>query len=164
MLAIVCLFNLWDTVCRIPEGMPASAVQAGLFVRQLFAEGALTGDDKVLVEVDHRNYKAMQVMSNHPRNFVLDRSAYGESDSASFLLDRSSSPHGIGVLYASYEQWVNPFSLDSPPGLGEYLANQRIRLAVIRDPRLEDLFIEETDFERIGQVEDYLFYAKKGPD
>jgi len=164
LLAIVCLFNLWDTVCRIPEGMPSSAVQAGLFVRRLFEEGALAEDDKVLVEVNHRNYKVMQVMSNHPRNFVLDRSAYGESDSASFLLDESSSPHGIGVLHASYEQWANPFSLDSPPGLDDYLTDQRIRLAIIKDPRLDELFNAQTEFERIEQVEEYVLYGEKGAD
>lgn len=159
ILVILCLFSLWDMLLRIPEGMPYSAVQAGRIVRQLFEEGTLTEDDRVLVEVEHRNYKGVQVMSNHPRNFVLDRSAYGEPDRKSFLLDTGSSPHEIGTFFTSYEERVNPFSLDPASSLDEYLNDKRIRLVIVKDPRLEDLLAERTGFEKAGQVGEYFFYA-----
>jgi hypothetical protein len=138
--------------------MPTAAIKAGLVVRQLFEEGPLAEDDKILVEVEHRNYKGMQVMSNRPGNFIIDRSAYGEPERESFLLDNSSSPHEIGTFFTSYEEQVNPFSLDPPSSLDEYLTNKQIRLVIIKDPRLESLFIQQADFKKIVQVEDYLFY------
>jgi hypothetical protein len=158
ILIIICLFNLWDTFFRIPWGMPISAIQSGLVVHQLFEEGALAGEDRVLVEVELRNYKGMQVMSNHPGNFILDRAAYGEPDRASFLLDQNSSPYEIGDFFTSYEPQVNPFSLDPAARLPEYLADQQIRLIIIKDPRLESLLIRQTDFRKIHQIEDYRFY------
>jgi hypothetical protein len=159
ILVILCMFNLWDTLLRIPEGMPRSAIQAGRAVRRLFDEGTLSGDDRVLVEVERRNYKGMQVMSNHPRNFILDRSAYGDSDIESFLLDEGSSPYEVGTFFTIYEEQVNPFSLDPPSSLDEYLNDKHIRLAIVKDPRLEGLLTEQTGFEKAGQVGEYFFYA-----
>jgi dolichyl-phosphate-mannose-protein mannosyltransferase len=163
VLATICLLNVWQTLLRIPVGMPAGVIQAGLATRQLFEDGSLSMDDKVLVEVDRKNYKGMQVMSNHPRNFVLDRSAYGETDRESFLIDKTSSPYKVGALFSSYEEQVNPFSLDAPPSLDSYLRDERIRLVVIKDPRLEALLTQQTHFSEIGSVDDYqLYYMAEG--
>jgi hypothetical protein len=159
LLIVICLFNLWKTFSEIPEGMPIDVIQAGLAVRRLFDDGTLVESDKVLVEVESRNYKGMQVVSNRPGHFILDRSPYGEPDRESFLLDRGSSPHQVAPAFTSYESHVNPFSLDHPPSLGEYLANERIRLAVVKDTRLETLLIQQTGFKKIDQVGDYLFYS-----
>jgi hypothetical protein len=160
ILVILCLFSLADTVFRIPKGMPADAIQTGRVVRRFFEDGALIGDDKVLVEVERWDYRGMQVLSNHPRNFILDRSAYGEPDRESFLLDKSSAPHEIGTFFTSYDAQVNPFSLDPPSSLDAYLTDKQIRLVIVKDPRLEDLLIQQTEFEKVRQVEDYaLYYA-----
>ena len=158
VLAVICLLNLWQTLLRIPAGMPAGVIQAGLATRQLFEDGSLGINDKVLIEVDRRNYKGMQVMSNHPRNFVLDRAAYGEPDRESFLLDPSSSPYEIGALFTSYEAQTNPFSLDPPLSLDEYLRDSQVRLVIVQDPRLENLIIQETEFKRMATAKDYVFY------
>jgi hypothetical protein len=161
ILVIISFYNLWGTFSRIPQGMPAGVNEAGLLVRQFFEDGTLTDADKVLVEVVGWNFLAMQVMSNHPGNFVLDRAI--QSDQESFLLDKNSSPHEIGAFFTSYEERVNPFSLDPSLSLDGYLKNERIRLAIIKDPRLESLLGHQTEFEKIAQVEDYVFYfARKG--
>lgn len=163
MLIIICLFNLYETFSTIPAGMSASDIQAGLTVRQLFEEGTLTEDDKVLVEVVHRNYKKMQVLSNHPSNFVLDRSAYAEPKTGSFFLDKNGSPHEIGSFFTSYEAQVNPFFLNPPPSLDKYLTDKKIRLVIIKDSRLEAILVQQTDFKKIGKVKDYLLYFKTKP-
>ena len=137
--------------------MPASVNKAGLLVRQLFEEGALAVDDKVLFEAENWNHLGMQVMSNHPGSFVLDRDPMNP-DRGSFLLDKNSSPYEVGARFTSFEEQANPFSLDPPLSLDEYLKDRQIRLVVMKDPRLEALLIQQTGLERIGQVEGYSFY------
>ena len=172
LLATICLYNSWGTLFGIPRGGRA-ANQASWLVRQLFEEGALAVDDKVLVEVAdlgtdyYKDHKRMQVVSNHPGNFILDRDPYGmevptgvgfHAERESFILDKNSSPHEVGATFVHYEAQLNPFSLDPSLTLDEYLKNKQVRLVIIRDPRLEALLVQQTEFERIGQVGNYLFY------
>lgn len=166
MLAIICLYNLWGTFFRIPEGMPASVNEAGWLVRKLFEEGALAENDKVLIEVADFNYLGMLVMSNHPKNFILDRSIARESKvgqrsfivAESFLIDKSSFPYAVRTSFTTYEARANPFSLDPPADLDEYLRESQIRLVIVKDPRLKALLNQQTEFERIDRVADYAFY------
>lgn len=177
LMAVVCLDNLWGSLLEIPQGMPDSANQVGWRIRQFFEEGVLAENDKVLVEVDAKDcgkgrtklYKAMQVMSNHPGNFILDRAPFddatlsveveSQAERESFMLDKSSLPHEVGAIFGNYEPQINPFSLDPPLTLDEYLKYRQIRMVVLRDPRLEALLVQQTGFEQIGQVGDYFFYC-----
>jgi hypothetical protein len=156
ILTAICLFNLWGSLFNIPLGMPADVNKAGLLVRQLFEESTLAKEDKVLIEIAEFNYLGIQVMSNHPENFIMDRAPMPNRES--FLLDKNSSPYEIGTRFTSYEERTNPFSLDPPLSLDEYLKDQQIRLVIIKDPRLETLLIRQTRFERTDHAGDYLFY------
>jgi hypothetical protein len=173
LLIILCLFNFGETLFRVPQGMPASAIQTGLVVRQLFEKEGLTGDDQILVEVEGKGktYKGIQVMSNHPGNFILDRIPFSISapsrraiDTTSFLLDKHSSPYEVDNPFVMddpapwYEIQVNPFALTPPVGLDEYLADKRVRLVIIKSSELEALLTQQTEFKKINQVGDYLFY------
>ncbi|HLF26882.1 MAG TPA: glycosyltransferase family 39 protein [Anaerolineae bacterium] len=174
LLAIVGVYTGWGALLRLPSARSTRDLEAGLFVRRLFDEGALAADDKVLLEIvkaERKNYKTIQVMSNHPANFILDRipfrilaPVYREPDAESFLLNPNSSPYEIDkslvkdAIAPWYETQVNPFSLNPPISLDQYLADEHIRLAIIKAPRLKALFNQQTDFERIAQIEDYLFY------
>ena len=143
--------------------MPTGVNEAGRLVRQLFDEGALAKDDKILLETTKFNYLGMQVMSNHPGNFILDRAGYdGQVDRTmieeSFLLDKNTVPYEVGEIVTNYEAQVNPFSLNPPASLDEYLQDKQIRLVVLRSPELEALLIQQTEFEKLEQVEDYVLY------
>jgi hypothetical protein len=172
LLIILCLFNFGETLFRVPQGLPASAIQTGLVVRQLFEKEALTSDDKILIEVvEGKTYKGIQVMSNYPGNFILDRVPFSilapshrAIDTTSFLLDKNSSPYEVGNPFVMddpapwYETPVNPFSLTPPMSLDEYLTDKRVRLVIIKSAKLEALLTQQTGFRKINQVADYLFY------
>jgi len=42
--------------------------------------------------------------------------------------------------------------------LNQYLAENQIRLVIIKDPKSEALLTQQTTFEKIDQIEGYLFY------
>ncbi|HXC03802.1 MAG TPA: hypothetical protein VNZ86_03570, partial [Bacteroidia bacterium] len=65
-------FNLFADIKDIPEG-DTSSINVGWRIRQLFTNGTLTADSKIFAEVSKYNYLCMQVLSNHPANFILDR-------------------------------------------------------------------------------------------
>jgi len=159
MLAILCIFNLYEAFFRIPKGMPDSAIQAGLAIREFFDNGTLSIGDKVLVEVVSKNYKGMQVMSNHPQSFILDRAAYRFIGSRqSFLLDKNASPHGVGVFYTDYRPQINPFLLDPESSIEEYFDNNGIRLIIIKDPKIDEIISRKTKFEKVKQIGAYRIF------
>ena len=162
MLLIICFFNLYEAFIRIPIGMPDSAIQSGILIRELFENGTLSPGDKVLVEVESKNYKGMQVMSNHPHNFVLDRDAYRTEKDSSFFLDSNTSPHGIGVFYTDYQPQTNPFLLDPKANLGDYFEKSQIRLAIIKNPKIVEMINKGSRFRKIQQVESYGFFLAPG--
>lgn len=174
ILALILIYNGWGILFHILSEHPQSDsdFKAGLRVRQLFDEGALSDKDTVLLETDpvKRNYKKIQVYSNHPGNFVLDRVPVNvlttflrENDTESFFLSNQSSPYPVDRPFVTdnprvgYDVEANPLTHDSA-SLAQYLADKHIRLVVIRDPRIATLLSQETEFAKIDQVDDYLFY------
>lgn len=155
MLIFLCVFNIYRALIWIPKGMPSSTIQAGLMVDELFDSGSLSADDMVLVEVVSKNYKGMQVLSNRPGSFVLDRSAYGAADRKSFLLDSHASPHGTGIFYTDYTAMVNPFGQDPKTSLKDYCESKNIKLAILKDPELLDIMIKDTGLVKLRQVGEY---------
>jgi hypothetical protein len=158
---VICLYNLWGVVAGFP-GRPNTAVQSGLRIRQLFEDGALASTDKVLIEVAGFDNLYMQVMSNHPWNFVLDRDV-SRKKQESFLLDKDSSPVEVTTSYSRFKSQDNPLPPNGTFNSEEYLREKKIRLIVIKDPRLQALLRQQTDFKPIGQSGDYVFYYKERP-
>jgi hypothetical protein len=161
MVGVICLYNFWGVLAGIPRETK-SGIQAGLRVRQIFEDGALASTDKILIEVSGVDNLYMQVMSNHPWNFVLDRDR-SRKKQESFLLDKDSSPLEVTTSYSRFKSQGNPLPPKGSFDSEDYLREKKIRLIVIKDPRLQALLRQQTDFKPIGQTGDYLFYYKERP-
>jgi len=169
------------------QGARVEGLQVGMRVRKLFENDTLAEDDKVLLEYIRSHSTIIRVVSNHPGNFILDRITFSimapfdrEADTNSFLLDKDSSPYKIDnpaepkpeylpcPAYQRnfqkdrptpcYEPQTNPFSRNPPVDLDVYLADEYIRLVIMKDPKIEVLIIQQTGFKKIDQVGDYHFY------
>jgi len=179
-LSILLLCGLWGIFVDHPN-FSNEAARAGRHVRRLFDERVLREHSKVLLEVSGWDFIVIASMSNHPESFMFDRYPYkktvtpvaasdNEDSKArrhrrrlelepSFLLDKGVSPHEWDLSFNSYQKDVSPLAGGSPAHLQSYLESKGIGLVMLKDPSLETLLVDHTDFRKLDEVAEYRFYT-----
>jgi hypothetical protein len=161
ILVILTISSLWGDLTGIPA--QSAGVEVGLRIRRLFENGTLQRGDKILLQVDKWNYLEMQVMSNHPENFIFDRppNLIGSRARESFLLDDCGQAYEVGPSLIDYKKSPKP-QTGGGLSLQQYLEAQGIGLVVVKDPRLRALLDQQPCLTGIDRVSGYCLYSKRG--
>jgi len=157
ILVILASYNLWGDFSGIPID---PGVKVGMKVRHLFQTALLRDREKVLLEVEGWNYLPIQVMSNHPQNFIFDRLPDGSrksSDRDSFLLNERRRPYEVETSLLTYREQTGH---GPPSDLDSYLERESVRLVLVKHPKLRALFGGQPGFVCINEVAGYRFFYK----
>jgi len=160
MLSTVIIFNLFSDIRNVPLGED-SDIKIGWRIRKMFSNGTLTDDSKILVEVSLYNYLPMQVLSNHPANFILARlptEGYGKDTAKSFLLDSNVSMQEIDHTLKEYLIQIDNEEMRYASDFNKFLMSKKIQLLIFKNPKIIALLNSHGTLKFIENIHGYTLY------
>jgi len=91
LLSAICLMGVKGNNPR-PQGLPDDVAQAGMYVNNLWREGILDSNDRIMVEVLYWDYVSLRFMTGHPDNVLFDRRLEADIVNGQIVMDDLANP------------------------------------------------------------------------